>query len=150
MEGGVQDLPDNINIPVGFHGLFQHFVKHTHCGLWSSMHSSTLAELLRRLLLQSVLEGFIFIAGVDKPNKNNPYPNRGDMLKYILSNPQQRKILWNQTLVVLQLDPLKWPYVRLLGPSICVKDEANSFESQCPFYARRVLDVRGEPCKKVD
>ena len=81
-----------------------------------------------RLFSQSILEGFIFIAGVDKPNKNNPYPNRGDMLKHILSSPQECKILWNQTLVVLQLDPLKWPYVRLLGPSICVKDEANSLE----------------------
>ena len=88
VEGGVQDLPDNINIPVGFHGLFQHFVEHTHCGLWSSMHSLILAELLQRLLPQSVVEGFIFIAGVDKPNKNNPYPNRGDMLKHILSSPQ--------------------------------------------------------------
>ena len=46
MEGDVHDLLDNINIPVGFHGLFQHFVEHTHYGLWSSMHTSTLAELL--------------------------------------------------------------------------------------------------------
>ena len=52
--------------------------------------------------------------------------------------------------MVLQLDPLKWPYVRLLEPSICVKDDANSLELQCPFYVGRVLDVRGRPYKKVD
>ena len=75
------------------------------------MYTLILAKLLRRLLLQKILEGFLFIAGVDKSNKNNPYPNHGDMLKHVLSSPQQRKILWNQTIVVLQLDPLKWPYV---------------------------------------
>lgn len=85
VHGGVADLPQNINILVGFHGLFQHFMEHTYCLLWSCTHTSTLAELLRRLLPPMILNGYLHIVGVDNSINNKHYPNHSQLLKLLLS-----------------------------------------------------------------
>jgi len=80
IEGGVADLPQSIDIPHGFPGFFKYIVDRIIYGLWSSIYTSTLAELLRRLLPPSTLKGFLYIASGDKPDKSDPYPNRLELL----------------------------------------------------------------------
>jgi len=114
------------------------------------MHTSTLTELLRCLLLPTILKGFLYIAGVDKPTKHNPYPNRGRILKHLLSCPRQHRILWDRTIVVLELVLLKWPHLRVLGPSICVRDDGDPIKLEQHYYVQKVLNVSGKPFQKVD
>lgn len=141
VEGGVSDLPHKIEVPSGFRAFLRQLVEQTHCGLCSSMNVYTLGELLERLLPRRTLKGFLYFAGVDKPNKNDPYPNRGGLLKLILASPRQRNILWNQTIVLLQLDPLQWPRSYLIGPSIRVRDDVDPLKLEVPCYVWKELNI---------
>lgn len=142
VEGGVSDLPQSIDVPHGFPGFFKYLVEHTMCGLWSSMHIWTLSVLLRRLLPPDTLKGFLYIAGGDHPNKSVPYPNRGELLKHILGSPRVRASLWNQNIVLLEVDPLNWPLTRVVEPCIQVRDDVDPLELQRPYYIQKEVNVR--------
>lgn len=148
VEGGVSDLPYKINVPSGFRGFFRQLVEQTHCGLCSSMNLLTLGEFVRRLLPRKTLKGFLYFAGADIPNMNDPYPNRAGLLKRILSSPRQRSILWNKTIVLLEIDPLKWPRIYLIGPSIRVRDDVDPLKLEGPCYVRKELIVPRKSSKR--
>jgi hypothetical protein len=94
------------------------------------------------------LEGFVFVAGVDIPNMNDSYPNHGGLLKRILGSPRQRNILWNQTIELLQVDPLKWPRSYLIGPSIQVRDDLDPLKLEVPCYVQKEFIVLGDSFKR--
>lgn len=145
VEGGVSDLPQIIHVPVGFRSFFEQLVEQTHCGLCSSMQIVTLLELLRRLLPSKTVERFLYISGALSPNRNKPYPHRGELLKRILGSPGPCRILWNQSIVVLELDPLQWPLTRVLQPSILVRDDIDPLRLELPYYVQKELTVTGIP-----
>ncbi len=139
MEGGITDLPQRIIVPAGFRGFLKQLVEDTHYGLYSSMNVLAVVALLQRLLPWSTLKSFLYIAGADNPKKNDPYPNRAELLKLILGSPRERSILWNQTIVLLELDPLKWPHARVVGPSILARDDLLPLRWERPCYGVKEL-----------
>ena len=80
VQGGIADLPPDVSIPRGFDGFIKYLVKNSLCGVWSSMHISTLTELLRRLLPIQTLDGFLYIVGCNNPTTSQPYPNHAQLL----------------------------------------------------------------------
>lgn len=141
IEGGVADLPQRIDMPRSLSAFFKVVVADTICALYSSMKLSTLAELLRRLLPASTLRGFLYVATGEKPDKSDPYPNRLETLKFILGSPRERNILWNHTIALLEVDPLKWPMTRILEPPIRVMDDVDPLKLQQKYYARKHMYI---------
>ena len=74
--------------------------------------------LLWHLLPPDTLKGFLYIAGVDHPTKSDPYPSHRELLKLILESPTIRQSLWNQSIVLLEVDPLNWPVTHVVEPCI--------------------------------
>ena len=142
VEGGVSDLPQCIDVPHGFPRFFKYIVEHTLCDLWSSMHIWTLFALLQRLLPPDTLKGFLYVSCGDHPDKSVTYPNPVEFLKNILGNPSLRHALWNQSIRLLEIDPLIWPLTRLVEPCIQVRDNVDSHAVQRSYYILKEIIVK--------
>ena len=136
IQGGIADLPEEIEIPIGLQEFFKYLVEHSLCSVWSSMNISTLTELLRRLLPVETLNGFLYIAGANNPNKNQPYPNHAKLLKQLLKSSRHASLLRNQTIRLLEVDPFNWPHV-------WVRDDLDCLKVQGPYYVVKEITVGG-------
>ena len=143
VQGGIADLPHDISIPRGFDGFIKYLVKNSLCGVWSSMHISTLTELLRRLLPVQTLDGFLYIVGCNNPTTSQPYPNHAQLLKVLLKSYRQCRFLMNKTIRIVEIDPLNWRHLRLLKPSISVTNDVECPKVQGPYYVVKELLVGG-------
>ena len=132
VQGDAMDLPPNIEIKIGFHGLFRHLVDETHCCLWSSMRPLTLGRLLQRILPKEILERFICIAGAENPRMNEPFPDRRSILRVLSTNPRTRRVLLDDAVVMLVVDPLDWERPYLLQPPLHVRDDVHPVQWQHP------------------
>jgi hypothetical protein len=130
VQGGATDLPTNIEIKTGFHSLFRHLVEETHCGLGSSVQPSILAVLLQHILPEDILARFFFIAGLENPRMNEPYPDRRSILRTLSNNPRTRRVLLDDIVVMLVVDPLNWERPHLLQPPLHVRDDVHPVEWQ--------------------
>jgi len=65
------------------------------------------------------------------------------MLNHLLSSPRMYRLLWHQKILMLQLDPLNWNCLSIIGPGIgpCiwVRDDVNPMRLQRPYYERLEL-----------
>ena len=143
VQGGIADLPQDISIPRGFDGFIKYLVKNSLCGVWSSMHISTLTELLRRLLPVQTLDGFLYIAGCNNPTTSQPYPNHAQLLKVLLNSSRQCRFLMNKTIRIVEIDPLNWRHLCLLKPSISVTNDVECPKVQGPYCVVKELVVGG-------
>ena len=141
VEGAVSDLPQCIDVPLNFVKFVKYLVDHTLCGLWSSMHIWTLSALLQRLLPPDTLKGFVFISATEHPNSSVAYPNPVDFIKYILRSPTLRHVLRNQSIRLLEVDPLIWPVTRLLEPCLKVTDDVDPLFIHHPYYVLKEIIV---------
>ena len=149
VEGGVADLPQSIDIPHAFRRFLKYLVVHTIYSYWSSMQSPTFGELLRRLLPLETMRGFLFIAGCERPDRNDPYANHLELLKFILGSPRARNILWNQSIVLLEVDPLNWSHIVLLGPPVTITDDVDPVVFQKACCRRKEIIISGNPIRST-
>ena len=112
------------------------------------MQSPTFGELLRRLLPLETIRGFFFIVHTERPDMIDPYPNRLELLKFVLSSPRAQNILWNQFIVLLEVDPLNWPRIVLLNPLVTIMDDVDPVVFQEPCCRRKEIIISGNPIVK--
>jgi len=49
--------------------------------------------------------------------------------------------VWNQTIVLLEVDPLNWPHTRVLEPSFQVRDDVDPLEFQHLYYVWKEMFI---------
>jgi hypothetical protein len=72
--------------------------------------------------------------------ENQPYHRLCRILKILLSNLQSHKVLLNDIVVMLVIDPLNWDPPYLLQPVLHVRDDVDLVEWQCPYIIGQQFD----------
>jgi hypothetical protein len=91
------------------------------------------------------LDWFLYIVGANNPNNNQPYPNHAQLLMQLLKSSRQCSLLLNKTIRIVEIDPLNWPCVCLLEPSIYVRDDVDCLKVQRTYSVVKEMTVIGTP-----